>query len=239
MTMRDGQGFAKLVTLETLDSFAPLLQKAGRGEGTGRGGRQRQAPADPELEAAEALFGGTSIRVRRPRAIYAPRRRPGLGIDEPAVTLDVIPIGRGQLIWRKINLPKSDVQIVRRQATNPTGGVRLTQARFTVEGRKIDQTTYFRNILFDGFPWTVIRQVPFKDATSVRFDITILGQPYGIRQLQISNKPSGEAGQANYTSTLHWGELGARVRELNLVGRTFNLYGPEEGTTEPYFIEIT
>jgi hypothetical protein len=237
--MRDGQGFAKLVTLETLDSFAPLLQKAGRGEGAGRGGRQRQAPADPKLEAAEALFGGTSIRVPRPQAIYRPKRQERrAGVVEP-ITLEVVPIGRGQLIWRKINLPKSDVQIAGRQATKPTGGVRLTQARFTVEGRKIDKTTYFRNILFGGFPWTVIRQVPFKDATSVRFDITILGQPYGIRQLQISNKPSGEAGQANYTSILHWGELGARVRELNLVGRTFNLYAPAEDTTEPYFIEIT
>jgi hypothetical protein len=96
--MRDGQGFAKLVTLETLDSFAPMLQRAARGEGAGRGGRQRQATPNPELEAAEGLFAGTSIRVRRPRAIYAARRRQGLGITEPAVTLDVIPIGRGDLI---------------------------------------------------------------------------------------------------------------------------------------------
>jgi hypothetical protein len=237
--MRHGQGFAKLVTLETLESFSPLLQRAGRGGGAGRGGQQRgQGTPNPELDAAEALFDGTSIRVPRPRTYYRPGRLPGRGEGEPAqpVTLELaFTDNRGPLVWRKPNLPASDVQ---RQKGNPTYGLRLTQARFMVEGAKIDQTTYFRNTLFGGFHWTVIRQVPFKDSTRVRFDITILGQPYGIRQLEISNKPSGEAGQSNYTSILHWGELSTQIRDLNLVGRTFNLYAPEEGTTEPFFIEI-
>jgi hypothetical protein len=35
--------------------------------------------------------------------------------------------------------------------------------------------------------------------------IFIRGQDYGIRNFEISHKPSGEAGQANYTTILRWG----------------------------------
>jgi hypothetical protein len=239
--MKDGQGFAKLVTLETLDSFAPLLQRAtgGRGAGAGRGGPQRrQATADSELEAAEALFGGNSILVPRPHTIYKLRRdeKRRAGRVETVITLEVAAAdNRGPLKWIKPDLPASDVQ---RQPGNPTGGLRLTQARFTVEARKIDQTSYFRNTLFGEFPWTEKRRTPFVESTRVRFDITILGQPYGIHQLGISHKPSGVAGQSNYTTILHWGVLSGQIRDLNLVGRTFYLYAPAEGKNEPFFIEI-
>ena len=54
----------------------------------------------------------------------------------------------------------------------------------------------------------------------------------------ISHKPSGEAGQHNYTTILHWGDLAETIRQLNLVGKTFKLYSPPEGQAEPFLVEV-
>jgi HKD family nuclease len=140
------------------------------------------------------------------------------------------------LVWQKTNLPASDVQ---RQTGNVTGGLRLTQARWSVNDNPIDQTTYFRNEVFGNLVWREWRTSPYSERTEVDFDINILGESYGIHQLMISHKPSGEAGQHNYTTILHWGELGDIIRELNLIGRTFSLYSPPSGEIEPFTIHIT
>jgi len=79
---------------------------------------------------------------------------------------------------------------------------------------------------------------PFVEETEVPFDITISGVNLGVRKLKVSDKPSGEAGEGNYTSSLHWGDLGEDIRKAKLAGRTLKLYGPAAGTTEPFFIEI-
>jgi hypothetical protein len=71
------------------------------------------------------------------------------------------------------------------------------------------------------------------------FHVQILGTDYGLHELSISHKPSGEAGQGNYTTMLHWKDLGEIVRDMNLIGKTFKLYAPPHGQTEPFFIEIT
>jgi len=142
----------------------------------------------------------------------------------------------GNLVWQKINLPASDVQ---RQTGNVTGGLRLTQARWNVDDNPIDQTTYFRNDVFGNLAWREWRTSPYSERTEADFDINILGESYGIHQLMISHKPSGEAGQHNYTTILHWGELGDIIRELNLIGRTFSLHSPPSGEIEPFTIHIT
>jgi len=140
------------------------------------------------------------------------------------------------LVWQKLNLPASDVQ---RQTGNVTGGLRLTQARWSVNDNPIDQTTYFRNNVFGNLDWREWRISPYSERAEADFDIYILGESYGIHELMISHKPSGEAGQHNYTTILHWGELGEVIRELNLVGRTFSLYAPPSGEVEPFTIQIT
>ncbi len=142
----------------------------------------------------------------------------------------------GDLVWQKISLPPSDVQ---RQTGNVTGGLRLTQARWSVNDNPIDQTTYFRNDVFGNLTWREWRTLPYSERTEADFDFYVLGESYGIHQLMISHKPSGEAGQHNYTTILHWGELGDIIRELNLVGRTFSLYAPPSGEIEPFTIHIT
>jgi len=142
----------------------------------------------------------------------------------------------GALLWQKINLPASDVQ---RQPGNVTGGLRLTKAGWKVSGNLIDQTVYFRNDVFGHLVWSVWKERPYSEKAEANFDVYLLGKSYGIHQLMISHKPSGEAGQHNYTTILHWGDLAETIRQLNLVRRTFKLYAPPNGQAEPFIIEVT
>lgn len=141
----------------------------------------------------------------------------------------------GRLLWKKTNLPASDVQ---RQSGNVTGGLRLTKAGWKVSGKPIDQTRYFRNEVFGHLIWSVWKERPYSEKAEVNFNVYFLGKNYGIHQLMISHKPSGEAGQYNYTTILHWGDLAETVRQLNLVGKSFSLYGPPNGQAEPFVIEV-
>jgi HKD family nuclease len=141
----------------------------------------------------------------------------------------------GNLLWQKTRLPASDVQ---RQTGNVTGGLRLTKAGWEVGGNLIDQTTYFRNDIFGHLVWSAWKTKPHSEKAKAKFDVYLLGQSYGIHELMISHKPSGEAGQHNYTTILHWGDLAETIRKLNLVGKTFKVYSPSEDQTEPFIIAV-
>jgi len=146
---------------------------------------------------------------------------------------------KGTLVWRKKNLPETDVQYVPPNSTrNPTGCLRLTQAGFRVNGQLIIPQSYFRNIVFGGFNWNVIRNNPYEEGTMVLFSITILGNHIGEYRLQIRHKPSGEAGQKNYTTSISWGTVARYLGRQELIGRTLNLYAPPTGQQEPFYIEI-
>ena len=141
----------------------------------------------------------------------------------------------GELLWQKTKLPPSDVQ---RQKGNVTGGLRLVQAKWKVSDNFIDQTTYFRNDIFGHLLWSTWQTKPYSEKAETSFDVYILGKSYGVHELMISHKPSGEARQHNYTTILHWGQLAETIHQLNLVGKTFKLYSPPEGQTEPFIIEF-
>ncbi|MBI5351865.1 MAG: phospholipase D family protein [Chloroflexi bacterium] len=141
----------------------------------------------------------------------------------------------GELLWQKTNLPASDVQ---RQKGNVTGGLRLVQAKWKVSGAFIDQTTYFRNDVFGHLIWSVWKTMPPGEKAETTFEVNLLGKGYGVYHLMISHKPSGEAKQGNYTTMLHWGNLAETIRNLNLIGKTFNLYSPPPNQTEPFIIEV-
>jgi hypothetical protein len=247
--MKDGQGFARQVTSENLGQFAPLLGHKSESDSTESPDSQttrEKALLDPELQAAEALFSGNPIKISIPARFSQPRKvkkrrrlsrhdtREEIIVQPPIQVLD---ISRGQLVWRKNNLPASDVQ---RQRGAVTGGLRLTQAKFEVNGIRIDQTKYFRNVVLSQMPWGTGRKgfPKQRETVEITFDVTILGMNYGQHKLVVSHKPSGEAGQRNYTTMLHWGDLANTIKELNLVGKTFQLYGPPENQQEPFFIEI-
>lgn len=145
---------------------------------------------------------------------------------------------RGVLVWQK-SLSASDAQQVR-AGTSPTGGVRLTQAGFeNPPGERIDQTTYFRT-MFANYNWEhEERGHQDQEHAFVPMRVVVLGEDLGVHNLEISHKPSGEAGQGNYTTILRWGHaLAARVVAQDLTGRVLSLYETTTGDTE-FYIDVT
>lgn len=150
----------------------------------------------------------------------------------------VSPRPAGVLVWRK-TLRQSDALQVN-PGTHPVGGVRLTQAQFeNPSGQRIDQTTYFRQIFAD-YRWEhESGRHHDQEHAFVPIRIVIRGHDYGIRNFEISHKPSGEAGQANYTTILRWGrEFSPTVLVENLTGTVLSLYETAEPNAD-FLIEIT
>lgn len=120
--LKPGQGFARRVTLETLEKFAPFLltaDQADRGDSSAAGRGETQ-PKDPTLEAAERLFEGQSIKL--PHRFKSSRKRkpakkPVLGrlVAEPAVLrayargeVLLAEIPRASNRWGQANFNKED-----------------------------------------------------------------------------------------------------------------------------------
>lgn len=135
----------------------------------------------------------------------------------------------GDLVWTRRSLPASSVQ-QSGSNTNPTGGLRLVQDKFTVAGSVINQTTYFRNHVFSNCNWTQVRDNPIVETATVKFDVTIKGEHLGVHDLEVRHKLSGEAGQGNYTTSISWGTLSAAVAAANLENRRLDLYAPAENS---------
>ncbi len=150
----------------------------------------------------------------------------------------VPPSAHRVLVWRK-ELPKSDALQVE-PGSHHVGGVRLTQAKFeNPPGQQIDQTTYFRQ-LFGDYEWSPEpRGYVDQEHAFVPMRIVIRNTDYGIRNFEISHKPTGEAGQANYTTILRWGRAFVpTVTVENLTGTTLSIYETDDPDT-PFLIEIT
>lgn len=178
-------------------------------------------------------------KIKRPPTLKASVRKPSASTKVEVKNIKPVQISGtldvGELIWQKTKLPASDVQ---KQKGHVTGVLRLSQAKWEVNGDVIDQTTYFRDVVFKQLSWSVWKTKPYNEKAEAKFDVYILGYKYGVHELMISHKPGGEAGQGNYTTSLHWGDLADTIQELNLVGKTLNLYAPKNGKTEPFVIEV-
>lgn len=171
-----------------------------------------------------------------------PRRQRPAGQPAPVSSGTGIPttVMRGPLVWEKPKLPDADALRPGSSGTNPVGGIRLTQAKFRVHGQVIDQTTYFRS-LFGHFPWQPkAGSATPQEETHVPFLVTILGASFGTHTLRLSHKPSGEAGQNNYTTILHWGaQLSPVLRTtVDVRGKAARIYAPPTGQPGPYILEI-
>lgn len=155
----------------------------------------------------------------------------GIGIKRSklAIATNVAPIGtespRGKLVWIQEKLPASSVQ--RSPVGKPTGGLRLVQGDFKIKGKKIVQTKYFRNSLFGDFEWENIKKKPYVECTTISFEVTIRNEFIGKFDLEVRHKPSGEAGQGNYTTSISWGELGETIKQANLTGSQLELFAPK------------
>ncbi|HLD05284.1 MAG TPA: phospholipase D family protein [Candidatus Nanoarchaeia archaeon] len=187
------------------------------------------------LSEIKQLF--PSIKIQK-----SPPRPPVTREEEKAITLSPergdLWRRKGQLLWKKPKLKKSDVMREGSKKTHVTGELRFTQAGFKVNNKVINQTTYFRYDVFGDKLWTVVKKKPIVDATTVSFRIRLIREDLGEHDLEVQNKPSGEAGQGNFTTSLRWGDLAAIIKKKNLVGKDFYLYAPQQGDDEPFFIEI-
>jgi hypothetical protein len=67
--------------------------------------------------------------------------------------------------------------------------------------------------------------------------VTILDEYLGEFELEVRHKPSGEAGQGNYTTSISWGALSETVRNANLVDSELTMYAPVDGDSS-FYIEI-
>jgi hypothetical protein len=210
--------------------------------------RSAQQAAIVRAAAVRRKSGIPAIRVssppHAPLGFGRPRRVPSkasaAAVEEPN-SFPAPARSQGRLVWQKVNLRGSDAQRVPGTKTKPVGGLRLTQAEFKVNGQDIDQTTYFRQV-FGEFGWqTPARsrtKVPQEEA-QISFDVTILGNHLGVQTLRVSHKPSGESGQGNYTTIIHWGPLARLLREtMDIRGRTVRLYAPPPGATQPFSLEV-
>jgi hypothetical protein len=136
-------------------------------------------------------------------------------------------------------LTPSEALLVDNAGTNTVAEVRFSKAGFkNPPGQIIDNTTYFRN-LFRDFEWEPTEGGRRdQEHTFVPFRVTIRGRDLGVRIFKISHKPSGEAGQHNFTTSLKWGrDFTPIVRQENLAGAVFSLYEAPD-TDAPFLIEI-
>lgn len=139
------------------------------------------------------------------------------------------------LVWQKLSLSNSDAQNVP-SGTAITGNLKLSQARFRVNNITIDQTTYFRNQVFNNLTWvnTKANNNSYEEAFCP-FDVTLLGNPIGTFTLKLSHDPVRIAGQGNTPTWLHWGNaILPFLQQTNITGRTLNLYQ----TNQSFSIEI-
>jgi hypothetical protein len=254
-----GKGFAKRITKDNIKEFKPLLRQnnepsADETEADNKTKNSGESvPINPNFTKAESLFSGTPIKIANPFSASATSsassnsesegkaevktgtafipETPETGIAASIVTQHA----KGILRWSKV-LSKTDAQ---RQTGNVTGDLRLTQAKFKVGGVVIDQTTYFRNTVFSIGKWQIERQHPRVDIGYFDFQVIILGVNYGTYKLEVSHKPSGEAGQGNYTTGIRWGSIRRILEsEVNVTKKVLNLYSPPVGQNSPFTIEI-
>ncbi len=140
-------------------------------------------------------------------------------------TIPAEPDGEAPLVlasWSKV-LPQGDAQQNRNPRTNPTGDLRLTQA-----GHDIDQTSFFRNVLFGALDWAPTEDADLESAT-VAMDVTIAGASAGRLRFTVTYAPHRESGQRNFTTKLLWGSLLETLKAVDYTGYTVSLSALSNG----------
>lgn len=192
----------------------------------------------PTDSVAAGAGGGTTVKTRIDLPFVPPppgkKRHSKTTKSIAGVVASSMPHA-GPLLWAKPNLPAGDLQLL--TVGHGSGVLRLTQARFRVDGKVIDQTTYFRTVAFGGLPWAADPDDPQKEMTTVPVSLVVAGVYVGDFDLRVSHKPAWEAGQGNYTTGLHWDGATEHIRKQGLVGRTLRIYAPAL-TSNRHVLEI-
>lgn len=134
----------------------------------------------------------------------------------------------GSLVWQKRNLPSSDAQQVSGN-TAITGVVRLGDANFKVDGKKIDRNIYFRDFVFANLKWSseIRKNNSPLQVAKCKFNISIDGNNIGVHELKISHDLERISGQDNIPTTIHWGsDLISFLKKNSIAGKTLNIYSP-------------
>lgn len=117
--MKPGQGFARRVTVENLENFAPFLLPSEGAETSDllKDTPEKSVESDTALKAAEALFAGESIKLKRSfrssqKATVSRQTAPRdktfvLRVDSDGDVL-IAEIPKGSVRWKQANFNKQD-----------------------------------------------------------------------------------------------------------------------------------
>lgn len=192
-----------------------------RGTGSGTFTPSAQSQTPPATSASPG--GGAAADSPSPTASSA--SPPHLGATTPgsagmSATSPPTVLKR----WTKV-MALSDAQ---HPATgNPTGVIRLNQARHPINWR-----TWFRNELFGTATWVSDMDVNANpiEKTDVPFDVVIDGVQHGTHVMTVDHAPHREANQGNVTTILHLGPVvGHLLRQTNYVNRVLTIERLRDG----------
>lgn len=129
-------------------------------------------------------------------------------------------------VWQKNNLPKSDSQQPS-YGSNPTCNLRLSQAGYYSNGSRIDQTTYFREDVFEDCNW---HRTANGEKTHINVHLNICGEDKGEYNLKVTHEEHRESNQDNVTTILHWEDAIPALTEQDVTGMDLALYKEDDGS---------
>lgn len=160
----------------------------------------------------------------------APSTPPAGAVTSSGSASTSAPSGGGAptvVAWWDKKLPAGDAQQQPNPNTNPTGNLRLTQAKHPIDWR-----TWFRNVFFAGAAWVADSDSNGNaiERTTVPMDVTIFGISMGTMHFDVTHAKHRESGQANHTTVLHWGQLMPTLQATDYTGDTVTLSRLSDGT---------
>jgi HKD family nuclease len=133
------------------------------------------------------------------------------------------------LLWKKLSLSNSDAQHVP-NGTQPTYNLKLSQAKFKIKDKIIDQKIYFRENVFKKLEWQNTKKdnLDYQE-THCNFDIIVNNTYLGIQKLKLSHDSKRISGQGNTPTWLHWNDILVAYFQSNIVyQKSLSLYSTDE-----------
>lgn len=242
--MSKGQGFARRVTLDTLEDFAPLLgqkpeesqdEDAANEKEPEQEASQEQREVDPAMQQARSKFDGDSIKLTKPARAsrgtgtrnkrarqQAPRQPEDQPTNEapPAVTSFLG--ATWDLVWESKPLTRRDLTIPTASGTNPTGSVNLDKGLLAPD---VDHRHYFREEVFAHLAWP--SQAGQVDTAEAIFGLKIGERFYGVFELTVRHTTSRTSVtyiQRNAMTRLSWGPIREHIAREQLIDHTLKMY---------------
>lgn len=133
------------------------------------------------------------------------------------------------LLWKKLSLSNSDAQHVP-NGTQPTHNLKLSQAKFKIDDKIIDQKIYFKENVFKKLEWKKTKKdnLDYQE-TYCNFDIIVNNKYLGIQKLKLSHDSNRISGQGNTPTWLHWNDILVAYFQSNVVyQKSLSLYSTDE-----------